>query len=297
MSDFVVASTTDTQEAVNQAAGAIKEPETEPKEQKESEPEQKEIQKDPESPKDSPTRGEQKRIDRLTREKYELQERLAALEARVNQQAAPPAEVKPEPVQSSAILPEKFPPMEEWIKDHPDESYEDYIDARGEWRIEKRLAKMAAEEEMRSAQEAQRAVKDAYDERVEEFKKTHADWKEVIDQDLTLPPGVGETILQMENGPEVAYYFGKHPDAAKRLNQMNPYSAIAEVGRIAATLGRDEAINNPGFRTDKIPTSNAPAPIKPLTGHSTKSTKSLDELDYQEYRKARDQQERNKYRR
>lgn len=294
MPDFTVASTTDTQEAVNQAAGAVQEPEVEEKETPKAPEPQKQAEKPPEVT-DKSLQKMERRIGKVTAEREAAREEAESLRARLaalEQSSRQPVQQQapPEPVQAAPEAKPK-PKQEDF------QTYEEWVEAVSDWKFDQRIAKMEAEAAQAEAREAEREIQETYSERVAEFKKTHADWDETINQDMTLPPGVGQTILELENGPEVAYYLGKHPDAAKRLNQMNPYTAIAEVGRIAATLGRDEAISNPGFRTDRIPVSNAPAPIKPLSGHATKSTKDLGEMDYQEYRRIRDQQEKSRYKR
>ena len=108
-----------------------------------------------------------------------------------------------------------------------------------------------------------------------------------------------EALLEMEEGPAIAYFLGKNPEVNKKLLEMSPTRAVAEVGKMAAEFSKEEKpeASERKVGPDKLPVSSAPAPIKPLTGHSTRSTVSLDNLDYAEYRKVRDKQEKERYRR
>jgi hypothetical protein len=148
-------------------------------------------------------------------------------------------------------------------------------------------------------------VQNAYQQKVETFKATVEDWDEVVGQEIDLPAGVGPAILEFENGPEVAYFLGKNTEVTKKLNEMSPYAAIAEIGRIAARLEKTpsplQETNNTSTRSpDRVPTvSKAPAPITPLKGAGVRISKDLNDpnMPYDEYRKIRDEQVKARFRR
>jgi len=182
----------------------------------------------------------------------------------------------------------------------PHETQEEYEDDLMDWRDEKNAIEYAKNEQQRKANE----VLTNYNERVDEFKAAHEDWGEVVGQNIDIPQGVQLAILEMENGPDVAYFLGLHPQVCRDLNAMSQPRAIVEIARISAKLEgpaeKQENENQRGQKSgpDQVPvTSRAPAPIKPLSGHATKSTVSLDQLDYAEYRKVRDKQEKERFRR
>ena len=308
MGDVVVASTTDNQDEVNAAAGGKPQDEEQPEpkpaptgdEQVESkEPEVKAPEPEPE---EKPAKNLSKKFDKLYREKKELEERLAAVEARQNGQPKEEAKPQPEiPVEVAA----KFDTFDSWSEKQlatgKPASIDDFLEARDAWKD----ARRAQQEEKQAIQEMQQEVANAYQQKVEAFKAGVDDWDEVVGQEIDLPAGVGPAILELENGPEVAYYLGKHPEAARKLSQLSPFLAVAEVGRIAARLEKAEPAaqetNNTAVRSpDRQPTvSKAPAPIAPLKGGGLRPTKDLSspDISYEEYRKIRDEQAKARFRR
>ncbi len=104
---------------------------------------------------------------------------------------------------------------------------------------------------------------------------------------VIVPRAIESVLFTHDGGAQVALYLDANPDQAHALCQMPESSAIAEVARLAATL----------TSRARRQISNAPAPINPVRGSSTKSTVPLDELPYSEYRAIRDKQEKSRYRR
>ena len=308
-SEVIVASTTDTQAEVNLAAGGVPQEKSEPElkppptgdEQVESEPEPEATPEPEKAEEDSPTlpTSFNKKFDKLYKEKKQLEKRLAALE-----------QAKPVPVveerQPVVEVTEKFPTFDSWTDKRTESgktaSIDEFLEERDTWKEQRR----AQDEEKKAVQEAQTAIAESYNEKVEEFKASHEDWDEVVGQPIDLPAGVGPAILELDNGPEVAYYLGKNLAVAKKLNTMSPFLAVAEVGRIAARLEKSQETpeaptNNITTRSpDKAPiVSKAPTPIKPLTGHAVRATRDLSDpnLSYEEYRKLRDEQAKSRFRR
>jgi hypothetical protein len=305
-----VASTTDTQEQVNQAAGAVQdEPEiksTETKlegdEQVDShEPEEK---VEPEKPKEVTPKAD-KYINKLTARAKSAEERAAKLEAELaearkarptdtvdNKDSEKPADqdnkgaetADPEPKQDDP----KFKTYEDWIK----------AQARWEVRQERREEE---QKQQKAAQEAEsKRVVTSYNAEVTKFKAETPDWDEVVGgSTVQIQVGVQNALMEMAR-PDVVYFIASHPETAKELWAMSPARAIAEVGRIASKLEAppvEETTNERKTGPDKLPVSSAPPPIKPLSGHSTRSSVKMDDLDYAEYRKIRDKQEKERFRR
>jgi hypothetical protein len=309
-SEVVISSTTDSQEMVNQAAGnkLVEEPEVIEEDAAPPEEQQKTSEKQPEKPpeeKEVP-RAVSKKIDKLTREKSELQARLDALEQKVQQQQTPnPAEARR--VEEEIIeVPETFPSKVDWLAMNAEKTEEDYIDARADWKFDLRQAQQQEADAKAQREATERQVLDNYNEKLNDFKSEHDDFDEIVgNPTIKIPQSVQVAILEM-NIPEVAYYIGQHPDEAKKMMAMTPAVAAAYVGKLAARLEPEEREDQEEVLTrktnpDRAPVrsgaSRAPAPIKPLTGHSTRSSVPIDELPYGEYRKIRDRQEKERFRR
>ena len=285
-SEITVASTTDSLEDVQKIAGIAPDEQPEQKEQA-AEPEEHEEQESRPHPSKS---GFQKRIDKLTREKYELQNRLAALEKAPK---AEPAKAVEQPKVEEIKLPAK--PSKDDFND-----YDEYIEALADWKTEQKLAaklEQLRKEEAEAEQKAQfESMRTAYLKRLEAAAERYEDFEEIAGNSrVEVSKAIEELIITSEEGPDLQYYLGSHPDWAKKLLTMSPAKQLMEAGKVLAKLTENSEQEEESEPRPKKP--GPPAPIRPLGGSSTKSSVPLDELDYQEYRKLRDTQIKNKYRR
>lgn len=225
-------------------------------EETEDEKEERE-RKEKEQARSKPTR-KQRAIDRATRELQEknrkLEDRLAALESGKK----PATEAEPK-----IKVPER--------KDFKSDA--EYDEAMFDWRYQVRRAK----ELERSAQERTNAQLkenfENYQSAVAEFKDEHDDWDEVVNQTLPVHEAVILAVTELENGPDVTYYLGKHPDYARRLAEMSPLSAAMEVGRLSTRLktgAPDTSAAGNGAKPK--PKLRLPEPVKPVSTAATSST-------------------------
>jgi len=125
------------------------------------------------------------------------------------------------------------------------------------------------------------------------FQKRFAELTKGIDPkqlrvDIPIPKIVEDALLTLPGGPEATLFLAQNPAEAQKLQSVPEHLALAHVAQLTARL-------NPGFH--RRPTSNAPPPIRPLGGSSTKSSVPPDEMSYQDYRRMRDAQEKNRYKR
>ena len=104
---------------------------------------------------------------------------------------------------------------------------------------------------------------------------------------LDVSDSVRDALLSLPNGPAAMVHLVRNPAELRRLAGMSDAVAVAHVGALTARL-------SPAARRA---VSNAPAPITPVGGSSTKSSVPLDQTDYATYRRIRDQQAKNRYRR
>jgi hypothetical protein len=146
-----------------------------------------------------------------------------------------------------------------------------------------RVAAEAAETERvnHEAQEAQTAevakIKETWDGRVETAKERYDDFIEVTtkpfeDGGPLVTDAMIAGMMQVENGPDVAYHLGLNVEEAKRIGELrNPGLQLIEIGRLS------ERLANPPRRARPTP------PIEPIDTTGNTADPSLDEPDMDAY--------------
>lgn len=302
MPDFVVASTTATQEEVDHAVSAdwrnpipVKEPEKTP----ETRPENAEVETEetpvveetetesvPEAETTQEDRprgrgGFQKKIDKLTREKGELAARLAEYEDRfksIEDRLAKPAETKTERVEAQPSTKPLESDIGTKFKDW-NEFNEALIDWKAAQLVAKTLADRDKNAEEREAKETQESRDVDYKSAAQEFQEQTPDFNEAIlnagKAGMKLPEPIIELIKELPNGPAVTYYLVKNPDEALALIQMTPAMGFVAIGRISQGLEMPAEQPKPPAR--KI-VSTAPHAVKPVAGNSAKLVTTLHDI-------------------
>ena len=225
--------------------------------------------------------GFQKRIERLTREKAEAQERVEALEAEL-------AAKKP----GTNGKPEITPPATDKEPEESDfATYKEFVKAQAQWEIRQALKREAEEAARQAEEERSKEVFDAYHERIEAAKEKYEDWDEVSANagKLILPPSAQVCIMEAENGPDVLYWLAKNPEQAAKLEEMSPAQAAIEIGRISARL-EPPAETKPAEKVAEKPKSKVPEPIKPLGG-AAHVERDLKDLSVDEFMERRNKEE------
>jgi hypothetical protein len=180
----------------------------------------------------------QKRIDKLTAEKYQLKGELEATRRLIEQRQ--PQQQTDEPVR------ENF------------DSDLAYLEARQDYR----LNKIAADRDEQSRQVQQTAMQATWTQRKAMARVEHPDYDEVIadGEDIIIPRAAGDAIATSELGAELHYYLAKNPqEAAQLLQKTNPVDQIRVIGQIEAKIMAAKT-------TPKPKPTAAPAPLKPIGG-------------------------------
>lgn len=113
----------------------------------------------------------------------------------------------------------------------------------------------------REAQKQKSEFLEAYHDREEDARAKYEDFEQVAyNPNLRITAVMAETIQTSDVGPDVAYYLGSNPKEADRISRMPPILQAKEIGKIEAKLA-----SNPPVKK----TSNAPAPIAPVTARSS----------------------------
>lgn len=180
----------------------------------------------------------QKRIDKLTREKYQLKGELEAMKKMQEQNIAPA------PVASGKPSRDKFNNDEEWI-----EALTDY---------KAHQAVAAVKHEAGREQ-----VQSTFNQQLTKARESHDDFDDIFDdiQSIKVAPPINEAIVASPFAAEILYELGKDMSKAQSLAQMPISSAIKEIGKIEAKI---EGRIKPEDKTKK--TTSAPPPIKPING-------------------------------
>lgn len=222
--------------------------------------------------------GESDRVYNLRR-RAELLERFAsgsekpaAVSAVVpSQPAAPQPTAPPVLARRPDPVPQTFPSYEQFIafEGNSEKTYEEYVDARADWRYAVRREQERAEEAAESALTTRTREIARYNAGVTAAKAKYANWDQVVTADAHVTPTLTAAILASEHGAEIAYYLGTHPDERVALNADTPDpaptpSAVAALRRYLDSLVAGQRTPAPSSRTAAAPTGSAPAPVAPV---------------------------------
>lgn len=178
----------------------------------------------------------QDRIDDLTRKFRTLERRNEFLEGLVSQ-----------PTPTSA-------PNEGAPKPNADDfdSYDEYVEALTDWKVEQTLAKQSAA----TAQRTEGLVQQAnWAAKLEAAEASLPDYKAVVgSSEVPIAPHVGQALMDADRGPELAYHLAQHPEVADKLNKMSATKAAMELGRLETALSGKAPVK----------TTNAPPPATPI---------------------------------
>lgn len=196
-------------------------------------------------------RGVQKRIDRLTREKYEAKARADLLEKLVAQ-----------PNASSQAGPQDGRPQQ---KDYP--TAEDFVEALTDWKLEQREQKVRAQD----AQKSQQAAMQKRDVLFAEAQKLGNFDPDEFAENVKITGPMADAILDSDVGAKLVHHLNANPDEAARIANLSPARQAAEIGKLEAKLSTV---------TPKV--SKAPPPIDPIGGGKA-TVESLETDDMEAY--------------
>lgn len=233
-------------------------------------------------PQDAPKKnGVQKRIDELTRERYEAQ-RQADHWRQVAEQRAQ------QPQRTEASNP---PRLEEY------QDVDSFLNARDAWVLEQaeaRIFQKAQEQSQRNQVEQQQQQREVEQQiRVERFKAQemdavtrYPDYAQAvamphIAQAVQARPDILENVLDSEHGADIAYYLAKNPAQLQTLTALSPLAAVREIGRIEQMF----------MGSPRKQATNAPDPVRTVGGKA-EAGRNPENMSIPEYRKWRANQSR-----
>lgn len=220
--------------------------------------------------------GEQKRIDELTWHRRNAERRNRALESEVAELRA--ALQKPQAEQPRAAAPKKLADF-----DYDEEKFAAYVT---ETAAEKAAA--LAEARLRERQERdgkERSHKESAAKFREREAKVRAELEDYEDYAYAAPiDDITDLIVAMDEGPRIAYYLGKNPETAARINSLPPNLAALELGRL------DERLANERKQATAKPVSKAPPPPPTIEATEPAVSKDPSEMTDAEFAKWRKRQ-------
>jgi len=184
--------------------------------------------------------GVKKRIDKVTRQKYEAVAEANRYKAELEQlraQVAPKAQA---------------PDISQF------DDVESYIDAVADYKLQQKQQEATKHQ---ATQEAAQKMSKEWMGRVEEVRKVAPDFDQVFNSvaDVVLAPMTYDVIATHKKGAEIAYALGKDHSEAYRIAALSPAEQLMAIGELSAktSLPKPKAV------------STASAPIKPVTGGSS----------------------------
>lgn len=127
---------------------------------------------------------------------------------------APPATGPAPQAQTPALPAPTFPAFDAWLASHPDKTYEDYTDARADWRWS--LQQAQAHAQTREA---------AFRDQVTAARAKYQDFDALaFAPQLPISPVMAHAIRESDRGADVLYHLGQHPDVALDLARSSAQS-------------------------------------------------------------------------
>jgi len=218
-------------------------------------------------------KGVGKRIDELTRNWREAERREQALLSLLQQSKQP--EPKPE-----VTLPGKT--LADF--EYSEEKYNSYV--RDQFKQE---ALNAAREEVRAERERSEQSRLLAEFRTKEskFSALTPDYAEVA-HFAPISESVAGLIMEMDEGPMLAYHLGKHPELAQKFNNLPERRVAMELGRLEAKLGAE--------RAKPVKLTGAPPPVPKIEANeavlsASPDSPDSDQMSDAEWVRARNRQE------
>jgi hypothetical protein len=194
---------------------------------------------------------------------------------------APPAKVAaPQPKLEYAVA---KPLLEDYA------TIEDWGEALGDWRDNKRDWVKAETSKQTTATTAAKTLTDAWQANVAAFVEDNPDYTDAIKSvdHIKLSPDHQRIFLKLDKGAgvAVAYELAQDPAELQRIADLDPLDAAVVIGQMAKqyTITGNAVASEP-----EIKVSSAPKPFKPVNGGNSKVTPNVDTLGLADYRKARE---------
>ena len=257
-SDVVVDSSPQVEEVIEEI---IETPEESEQAEKESEPEKTEESESQDDEHSLPN-GVKKRIDKITRQKYEAVAEANRLKAELEQMRA---QLTPK---------QKEPDISDF------DTLDEYVEAVAEYKLNQKSQETLSKQAQQTQAQAQAQE---WVSKVNKVREVAPDFDEAFNNvaNIEFAPMALEAVAQHPKGAEIAYMLGKDVSEAYRIAALPPSMQLIAIGEVAARASL------PKHKT----VSTAPKPVKPVNSGGA-SNAPPDDMD--EWVKWRNQQLRQK---
>ena len=195
-------------------------------------------------------RQEQRRADQLQEQNHELQRKIVETPA----PEAPKAAGEPK------------------LDDFS--TYEEYVDARADFRVAEGIKEFRESQARDSAVTQEQQAAQDFHTRAGEFRQTHDDFDEIaFNPTLNITKSMSGLINATDKGPELLYHLGQNPDEATAIARLPQDQAAMALGRMEAQMGALQPNTQTG----------APDPIAPLTGGQGSTAKDPEDMSTTEW--------------
>lgn len=197
--------------------------------------------------------GVKKRIDKVTRQKYEAVAEANRYKAELEQLRA------------------QLAPKQEAPDISNFDTFEEYSDALAEYKYQQKVQQVQSQQ---TQQTQAQAIAQDWVAKVEKVRSVAPDFDEVFSNvaDVPFAQVALDAVAQHPKGAEIAYMLGKDVSEAYRIAALPPSQQLMAIGEVAARA------NLPKPKT----VSTAPSPVKPV-GSSSGGKKSISEMTDKEY--------------
>lgn len=224
------------------------------------EPESTEAEKPPED-------GFQKRINKVTADKYAEIKRAEAANKRADDLQA-----RLDTIEANKPTLEK-PTLEQ--HDYDEDAFNSAnVNYQVQEQVKVHLESQKAQQQQANQQAEAQRVTDSFNDQISALGKD--DFASKVSAIPVLPEGVAAAMMQEPNGAELAYHLSNHLDIADNLANMSPANALMELGRISAKMSTKPTIKQ----------SAAPDPIEPVSAGSSLSSSIDDDMSIKDWMKA-----------
>ena len=226
--------------------------------------------------------GVQKRINKITKKKYESDRRAEQFKSENDELRRENAELKAG--KGLAEIEGKKPNRDDFEEDT------DFYSSMAEWSAKK----VDAEKEVKNIPEVQPAQNATPEKATQEEidmvrgmgRQAYGDFDTVINTAKYMPDVAIKEACKTDSPHEILYEIAQSDTLQESLFGMNQFGVAKEIARIAGTLADSQETQTTEAKPTKT-ISNAPTPIKPSTGTHSVKEKTLAELSNAEYRKKR----------